>query len=115
MRFVLAIWLAFLTVISLFPVSFKLKLHMIGPLHDDSHYIVFFLTAIFLWLIAERPAGKAISFLAGLAFLYTQEWAENKIYHAGFEWRDVATDSLGLVTGFSLMFFVTCLATLRRD
>ena len=38
-----------------------------------------------------------------------QEWAENKLYHAGYEWRDVGTDLAGLVTGYALMLLITAL------
>ena len=108
-RFALAVWLALLIAVSLFPLAFKLKLHTSGPFHDYVHYIAFILTAIFLWLITERPSGKVFSFFGGIAFSYAQEWAENRIYHAGFEWRDVATDLVGLMSGYVLMLLVTFL------
>ena len=115
MRFALAAWLFLLVAVSLFPVSFKLKLHTTGAMHDYGHYIAFLVTAIFLWLIAERPLGRIAGFLGGMVFSYSQEWAENKLYHAGFEWKDVGTDLAGLVSGFVFMVLVTTLLMDERS
>jgi hypothetical protein len=109
LRLAFAVWLALLVVVSIFPVSFKLKLHTVGPYHDYGHYIAFILTGIFIWLIAGRTYGKVLGFAGGAAFSFAQEWAENKLYHAGFEWKDVATDGAGLITGFALMLLITSL------
>ena len=95
--------------VSVFPVSFKLKLHTTGPYHDYGHYVAFIVTGVFIWLIAGRIYGKVLGFLGGAAFSYAQEWAENKIYHAGFEWKDVGSDLAGLVTGFALMLLFASL------
>jgi glycopeptide antibiotics resistance protein len=114
-RFAFVLWLAVLVMVSLLPLSFKWKLHTHGSLHDYLHYAAFFVTAIFLWLISKGALGRTFAFAAGLIFSYLQEWAENWIYHAGFEWRDVITDFAGLLSGFALMFLITSLLPARRD
>jgi hypothetical protein len=109
MRTFLAVWLALVIAVSITPVSFKLKLHMIGQYHNYGHYVVYAVTGIMLWLIAEQWTGKVAAFLFGFAVGFAQEWAENRLYHAGFEWRDVGTDLAGLITGFALMLLITTL------
>ena len=108
-RIGLAIWIALVIAISISPLSFKLRLHTIGALHDFGHYVVYALTGIFLWIVAERRVTRVFAFLFGIVLSVGQEWAENRMYHAGFEWKDVVTDLAGLVTGFALMIVITAL------
>jgi hypothetical protein len=109
MRLWLAIWLVLVIAVSITPLSFKLRLHTIGPFHDFGHYIVYGLTGIFLWLVAKRWQGRVAGFVFGIALSLGQEWAENKLYNAGYEWKDVNTDIAGLVSGFALVFLITAL------
>jgi hypothetical protein len=111
MRLFLALWLGLVIAVSISPVSFKLKLHTIGPFHDFSHYIVYLLTGIFFWLAAGRWYGRLAGFVLGVLISAGQEWTENKLYRAGFEWKDVATDLAGLISGFALMLLITALLT----
>jgi hypothetical protein len=116
MRIFLAVWLGLVIAVSITPLSFKLKLHTIGAYHDFGHYVVYAVTGIMLWLIAEQWFGKVAAFLFGFAVAFGQEWAENRLYHAGFEWRDVGMDLAGLVTGYALMLLITALLEdPRRD
>lgn len=109
MRISLVIWLALVIAVSITPLSFKLKLHTVGVYHNFGHYVVYAVTGIMLWLIAERWFSKIAAFLFGFAVAFGQEWAENRLYHAGFEWRDVGTDLAGLITGYALMLLITAL------
>ena len=110
MRFILPVWLALLIAVSITPLSFKLRLHTIGPFHDFGHYAVYTMTGIFLWLVAERWWARVFAFGCGVALALGQEWVENRMYHAGFEWKDVRTDMAGLATGLALMLLFSALA-----
>jgi hypothetical protein len=107
--------MAALLMVSLFPIAFKWKLHTTGYFHDYVHFAAFLITAIFIWLLADSPIAKTLGFAGGLVFSYGQEWAENWLYHAGFEWRDVTTDLAGLLSGFALMMLITSLSPDRRN
>lgn len=109
LRTILAVWLTAVIVVSVSPLSFKLKLHTIGAYHNFSHYVVYTLTGFLLWLVVERWYSRILTFLAGLSLAFGQEWLENKIYHAGFEWKDVVTDLAGLASGYALMLLITVL------
>ena len=111
MRLFLALWLGLVVAVSISPLSFKLRLHTIGPFHDFAHYSVYLLTGIFFWLAADRWYGRLTGFVLGVMISAAQEWTENKLYHAGFEWKDVATDLAGLISGFALMLLLAVLLT----
>lgn len=113
MRFVFALWILVLFVVSVFPVGFKVKLHTSGPLHDVGHYLAFVVTGILLWLIMKSPLSKVLGFIGGVAFVLSQEWTENWLYHAGFEWKDVGNDVAGLISGYALMILVGALVEAR--
>ena len=108
-RFAFVVYIGLLIAISIFPLSFKLRLHTHGPFHNFAHYVAFLLTAVFLWFITERVWGRLLGLCGGVVFAYSQEWAENKLYHAGFEWKDVSTDIAGLISGFALMTLIRVL------
>jgi hypothetical protein len=95
--------------LSISPLSMKLKLHTIGVYHDAGHYVVYALSGIMLWLVVKRWFLRVITFGLGVSMAFLQEWAENAIYHAGFEWKDVGTDLAGLVSGFALMLLIMAL------
>ena len=114
-RAMLIIWLVVVIAVSISPLSFKLKLHTIGAYHDFGHYVVYALTGILLWLATDRWPFKLLAFLAGSTLAFAQEWIENRIYHAGFEWKDVGTDLAGLISGFALMLLITVLTTDERE
>jgi len=106
----LFVWLALVIAVSISPLSFKLKLHTVGLYHDIGHYVVYTLTGILLWVVVRRRWYlRVISFAFGVGLAYGQEWAENRIYHQGFEWKDVGTDLAGLVSGFALMLLIVAL------
>jgi hypothetical protein len=109
MRFTLLVWLVLLYTLSITPLSFKLKVHTIGQLHDVGHYVVYTVTGLMLWLAAEKWLTRTLAFAFGVAVLLGQEWIENKLYHAGFEWRDVKTDLAGLATGLAVMVLFSAL------
>jgi hypothetical protein len=102
-------WLVLVMAVSVSPLSFKLKLHTIGVYHDIGHYAVYTLTGILLWIVVKHWYWRIPTFAGGLGLAFGQEWLENRLYHAGFEWKDVGTDLAGLVTGFALMLLVVAL------
>ena len=110
LRLGLAIWLVLVMAVSISPLSFKLRLHTTGVYHNIGHYVVYVITGILFWLITKSAYGKVFAFVLGVALAFGQEWIENKMYHAGFEWKDVGTDLAGLVSGFALMLLVMALA-----
>jgi hypothetical protein len=103
---ILVIWLVLVMAVSISPLSFKLRLHTTGIFHVIGHYVVYTLTGILLWMVAGRWFGRVSMFCVGLAMAFGQEWIENWIYHAGFEWRDVRTDLAGLVSGYLVMVVI---------
>ncbi len=100
--------------LSISPLSFKLRLHTIGVYHNIGHYLVYLLTGVLLWLIAERWYWRLLHFVLGMAVALGQEWAENRLYHAGFEWTDVRMDLAGLVTAYALMVLIVSLREAER-
>jgi hypothetical protein len=106
MRCFLALWLVLVMAVSISPLSFKLKLHTMGALHNFGHYCIYALTAVFLWLTVKRWQSRCFGFVFGVTLSLFQEWLENKLYRAGFEWKDVRIDFVGLVSGFALMLFI---------
>ncbi len=114
-RYAFALWLALLAAVSMFPLPYKHKLHIMGHYHDLSHYLGFLITGLFLWFMSDAVPGRLIAFLVGAAFSYSQEWAENALYHAGFEPKDVETDIAGLITAFSLMILIKALVMDSRS
>ena len=97
------VWLLMMVALSVIPLSFKLKLHTTGHYHDFGHYFVFLITAVMACQLARRFAGRLFVFFVVLAVALIQEWLENHMYHAGYEWKDVVTDLAGIVTGFALV------------
>jgi hypothetical protein len=108
-RFVVAIWAVLLIALSISPLSFKLRIHSQGAFHDFGHYTVYGATAILLWVMTKRTLSRFLAFAGGVGFAFGQEWIENVIYHAGFEWNDVRTDLAGLASGLFLVILVTTL------
>jgi hypothetical protein len=108
-RLVLVIWLIFVAVLSILPFHFKSRLHTMGTYHNIGHYAVYLMTGILIWVAAERGSNRVIGFLLGVGLSFGQEWLENHVYHAGFEWRDVGTDLAGLISSFGLMLVVLAL------
>jgi hypothetical protein len=109
LRLLFVIWVLLVIAVSITPLSFKLRLHTTGVYHNLGHYVVYTFTGIFLWIVAKRWLGRILAFAFGVALALGQEWAENRLYHAGFEWKDVKNDIAGLVTGFALMLLITAL------
>ena len=113
-RVALVIWLLLVMAVSISPLSFKLKLHTTGGYHDFGHYCVYGLTGIILWLAADSWVGRIVTFLMGATLAFGQEWLENHMYHAGFEWKDVGSDLAGLVSGYALMLLFVALTSDER-
>ncbi len=105
----LIVWAGLVLAVSVSPLSFKLKLHTVGPYHDFGHYLVYLVTAILICTSAKRLGGRVAGFFAAMVLALGQEWLENHMYHAGFEWKDVGSDLAGLVSGFALVTLVTVL------
>jgi hypothetical protein len=101
--------MAAVILLSISPLSMKLKLHTTGVYHDLGHYVVYTLSGILLWLVVKRWLLRILTFALGVLLAFLQEWAENALYHAGFEWKDVGTDLAGLVSGFALMLLIMAL------
>ncbi|HXR78532.1 MAG TPA: hypothetical protein VN737_21315 [Bryobacteraceae bacterium] len=98
-RFALLLWLALLTVVSLAPTSLKWRVGTMGPLHNWDHFLAFFVTGVLLCWNAGRVSSWLLRCLAGIAIAAILEGMEAVVYHNPFEWRDLRTDSLGIVLG----------------
>jgi hypothetical protein len=102
----LIVWTTCLAALSLMPLSVKRTIGTTGVLHNGGHLAAFAITGI-LFLQWRRPSRFQPWLLwPPAAFALALESAEAVLFHNAFEWRDVATDVLGLLTG--LLIYRLC-------
>ncbi len=100
MRVVSFVWILVIVVLSLVPIRVKDLLHTRGHWHFAFHFAAFFASAVlFCWSSRGRRNRATLS--SGLFLLaLTVEWLEVVLYHARFEWEDVAMDAAGVIAGW---------------
>jgi hypothetical protein len=89
-------WIVAVTALSLLPLDLKYAIGTKGALHDAGHVAAFAITTL-LYLGWRRPLpGRLWMLLRIVAFAFVLEAAQSTFFHNHFEWRDIATDSLGI-------------------
>lgn len=92
--------LAFIVVISVVPMSIKARISSKGKIHLIEHVAAFGLIFLLLtWGRASRPRGLAAA-VALLAFGFTMEMVQTRVYRIHFEWWDFSADAVGVALGF---------------
>ncbi len=116
MRLLIWLWLAFVTTLSLAPLSVKIQLGTTGRLHTMGHFLIFLITAMVLCWTANSLPDKARRYLAVCAIGIVLEALEKIFYHDMFEWHDVAVDVLGAAVGLALVsIMVPLISGFERD
>ncbi len=115
MRFVLGLWLVFITLLSLSPYHLKIWLGTTGHLHEAGHVLAFALTTLLICWLVPSVTGKLLRCAAVFAFAMFLEAFEMLVYHAPFEWEDIALDTLGILGGCLILLFAERVGMLRRD
>ena len=109
-------WGLFLTALSLAPLKFKVELGTTGKLHQLGHYGAFLITAALLCWGASSRYKKLLRCSAAFALGFALEALEMMFYHNRFEWTDVGTDFLGILSGCLFVMLLQVLAPgLRRQ
>jgi hypothetical protein len=107
-----------LAALSLMPLSVKRTIGATGVLHNAGHLAAFAITGI-LFLQWKQPDRFQPWLLWPLmAFAFALETAEAVLFRNVFEWRDIGTDTLGLLTALlicGVCDFLSAEANTRRQ
>ena len=114
MRLLLIFWLLFIITLSLIPLELKNELGTTGKLHQLGHYGVFLITAALLCWDVESLSRKLLRCSGAFALGFSLELLEMLFYRNRFEWTDVGSDSLGILSGCFLVILLQVLAPGRR-
>lgn len=109
MRLFTGIWLIALATISLAPIKLKFELHTLGRMHYLGHWLIFLITAMLFCWGASGTVVKLRRCLGAVCLGILLEWLERVIYHNAYEWKDVLTDSAGVLAALVLMLGVSLL------
>ena len=104
MRYIVAIWVLLLSVVSLGPMW--LKYHFLrtgGHMHVPGHFLMFMVTAMLLCWSATSVRSRLLRAFGAFLIGFTTEWLQAVIYHNPIEWRDIRTDTLGIIAGFLIV------------
>lgn len=115
MRFVIPLWLAFVTAISVMPLKLKYRVGTTGVLHNPGHFLVFLITSILVCKGAVNPISRLFRWAGVCCFAVTMEILEWYLYHNRMEWRDVLVDFSGTVLGLAVISFLPVTATRIQD
>ena len=116
MRLLLIFWLLLIIALSLIPLDLKNELGTTGKLHQLGHYGAFLITAALLCWDANSLSHKILRCSGAFALGFTLEALEVLFYRNRFEWADVGTDSLGILSGCLFVILLKALAPgLRRQ
>lgn len=103
MRWIVCIWLATITALSLAPFEVKVQLGTMGRFHDLGHFSIFLLTAILLSWTGQGPKSKLVRCVGVCWIAAFLEALETAVYHNRFEWHDVIIDAFGAAIGFAVI------------
>ena len=106
MKSAFLVWLLFVITVSLMPFPMKMQLGTMGRLHAAGHYFAFLVTVFLLCKELKDLPGRVAGCAAAAALAILLEALETVMYRNRFEWRDVATDFAGVVTGIILVTLV---------
>ena len=91
---------------SFLPVRGKRALHTEGRLHVSLHMTIFALVAFVAFRAARSRTTRIAAFAGAVLFGFLIEEGEHLVYGAAMEWKDVLTDTVGVVAG-TLLALVT--------
>jgi hypothetical protein len=100
------LWVLLIVALSLAPLRFKQLIGTTGAWHSWGHFFAFFIMVMLLSWNARAWSSCAIA--AGATFLAAVvcEKLEVALYHPRFEWRDLWTDTAGLVAGLAVLTLI---------
>ena len=107
MRWLVFLWLGFVTALSLAPLSVKSMLGAKGHFHEAGHLIIFLITAVLLCWTAVTVRARLLRYLAVCCFGVAMETLEAIVYGNRFEWEDVLFDFAGAFIGVIVMSLVS--------
>jgi hypothetical protein len=100
----LVVWMIGLTALSLSSLHLKRVIGTTGPWHNVGHVGAFLITGL-LFLQARRSGPWDVwDAWPVLAFAVALEWLESALYGGSFEWKDIATDTLGMALALAICF-----------
>ena len=95
--------------VSLTPLDVKVVLRTAGRWHNPIHLVVFFLTAMMLFVNAPTSSARTMRALILTLFCFILEVLEAVIYHNAIEWRDVLMDAMGVFCALALIAAATAI------
>jgi hypothetical protein len=107
MRFILVLWLLFITALSLVPLEVKYRLGTMGSMHSFGHLAIFVVTAVLMCWNAGSVSARLLRCCGALLVAMLLEALEKVVYHNAYEWSDVAIDAAGVLIGFVLVTFIS--------
>jgi hypothetical protein len=107
MRFILVLWLLFITALSLVPLEVKYRLGTMGNLHNFGHLAIFLVTAVLMCWNASSTPARLLRCCGALLVAMLLEALEKIVYHNAYEWSDVAIDAAGVMVGFLLVMLIS--------
>ncbi len=110
MRLVSIGWLFFVVGLSLIPLPLKIQLGTTGNYHRLGHFAIFFVTAFLLCWKAGNLRAKLFRAAAVIVLGVVLEWLELFFYHASFEWKDVLSDTGGILLGVCAVIIAETIA-----
>ena len=96
---VLGFLVACVAFVSFLPVRGKRALHTEGRLHVSLHLAVFALVSFVAFHAARSRAARIAAFAGAVLFGFLIEEGEHLIYGGAMEWKDVLTDTMGVIVG----------------
>lgn len=115
MRYVVPLWLAFVTTISMMPLKFKYRLGTTGSLHAPGHFLVFLITSILVCRTRQTPASRLLRLIGVCFFAFVLEILEWATYHHRMEWGDVLVDFCGAFLGLAVLSILPAPSTHVQD
>ncbi len=103
MRFVVPLWLTFVTAISLMPLKLKYRVGTTGVLHNPGHFVVFLVTSVLVCRSVANPGSRLLRWMGVCCFALAVEFLECLTYHNRMEWHDVLVDFFGAAIGLAIL------------
>ncbi len=101
-RYVVGVWLALITALSLAPFAVKSQLGTMGHFHDLGHFSTFLVTGILLCWTGNTLSSRLARYVQVCCIAVLLEALETAIYRNRFEWRDVMVDAIGAAAGCAI-------------
>ena len=75
-------------------------------MHHWGHVFAFFIMTVLLGWTARTLARCGIAAAGAFLVAFVCELLEVAFYHPNFEWRDIGTDTIGIVVGLVLLIVI---------